>query len=146
MKQLVRELTKEGALLELLFVSREGPVGDVMSGGLPGHSDQEMMEFPVLEKERGEQSCHLGSQEDRLICLGDALRSSPEGKRSPGSLDILQEGSLKDTRVFSSLKGTVTDCPEKWWNHHPRRYLKDMQTYCLWTWFSGGLGIASGSQ
>ncbi|PKU32319.1 adaptin ear-binding coat-associated protein 1 [Limosa lapponica baueri] len=43
--QLVRELTREGALLDLLFVNREGLVGDVMVEGCLGHSDHEMIEF-----------------------------------------------------------------------------------------------------
>ncbi|PKU46842.1 hypothetical protein llap_2815 [Limosa lapponica baueri] len=30
--------------------------------------------------------------------------------------------------------------PRKWWNHHPWRYLKDGQMWCLRTWFSGGFG------
>ena len=37
--QLVREPTTEGAPLDLLFVNREGLVGDVMVGGCLGHSE-----------------------------------------------------------------------------------------------------------
>ena len=43
--QLVREPTTEGAPLDLLFVNREGLVGDVMVGGCLGHSNHKMIEF-----------------------------------------------------------------------------------------------------
>ena len=39
--QLVREPTRDGAQLDLLFVNREGLVGDVMVGGHLGQSDHE---------------------------------------------------------------------------------------------------------
>ncbi|PKU29725.1 rna-directed dna polymerase from mobile element jockey- hypothetical protein [Limosa lapponica baueri] len=42
--QLVRETTREGALLDLLLMNREGLVGDVRVGGRLGHSDDEMIE------------------------------------------------------------------------------------------------------
>ncbi|XP_009703908.1 PREDICTED: GA-binding protein alpha chain-like, partial [Cariama cristata] len=41
-----------GALLDLLFVNREGLVGDVMVSGLLGHSDQEMLAFSILGEVR----------------------------------------------------------------------------------------------
>ncbi|PKU41370.1 adaptin ear-binding coat-associated protein 1 [Limosa lapponica baueri] len=50
--QLVREPTREGALLDLLFINREGLVGDVTVGGRLGHSDHEMIEFSVLREAR----------------------------------------------------------------------------------------------
>ncbi|XP_072728592.1 cilia- and flagella-associated protein 20 isoform X1 [Ciconia boyciana] len=43
--QLVSEPTREGALLDLLFMNREGLVSDVMVGGRLGQSDHEMIEF-----------------------------------------------------------------------------------------------------
>ncbi|KAK4829461.1 hypothetical protein QYF61_004679 [Mycteria americana] len=50
--QLVSEPTREGTLLDLLFVNREGLVGDVMVGGRLGHSDHKMIEFLVLGEVR----------------------------------------------------------------------------------------------
>ncbi|KAK4831196.1 hypothetical protein QYF61_015928 [Mycteria americana] len=50
--QLVREPTREGALLDLLFMNREGLVSHVMVGGCLGQSDHEMIEFLI----RGEAS------------------------------------------------------------------------------------------
>ena len=38
----------EGALLDLLFMNREGSVGDVMAGGCLGHSGHRMKEFLIL--------------------------------------------------------------------------------------------------
>ncbi|KAK4825246.1 hypothetical protein QYF61_025645, partial [Mycteria americana] len=48
--QLVREPTREGAPLDLLFTNREGLVGDVMVGGRLGQSDHEMIEFLIHEE------------------------------------------------------------------------------------------------
>ncbi|PKU40554.1 rna-directed dna polymerase from mobile element jockey-like [Limosa lapponica baueri] len=50
--QLVREPTREGALLDLLFVNREGLVGDVTVGGHLGYRDREMIEFLILREVR----------------------------------------------------------------------------------------------
>ena len=46
--QVLRELTRNGGLLVLLFVNRDGLMGDVMIGGCLGHSDHEMVEFKVF--------------------------------------------------------------------------------------------------
>ena len=43
--QVMGELTREGTRLDLLFVNREGLVGDVMAGGHFGHSDHELIVF-----------------------------------------------------------------------------------------------------
>ena len=50
--QLVSEPTREGALLDLLFVNREGLVDDVVVGGRLGHSDHEIIEFSILREAR----------------------------------------------------------------------------------------------
>ncbi|KAK4818760.1 hypothetical protein QYF61_018932 [Mycteria americana] len=50
--QLVSERTREGALLDLLFVNREGLAGDVTVGGRLQHSDHEMVEFSILGEVR----------------------------------------------------------------------------------------------
>ena len=66
--QLVRKPTREGAPLGLLFVNKEGLVGDVAVGGHLGHSNYEIM---VLDshrsKEGGQQNCHLGLLEGSLF-------------------------------------------------------------------------------
>ena len=66
--QLVREPTMEGAPLDLLFVNREGLVGDVMVGGCLGHNDHEMIRVfdSWRSKEGGQQNCYLGLPEGRL--------------------------------------------------------------------------------
>ena len=46
--QLVGEPTRGGALLDLLFMNREGLVGGVMVGGRLGLRDHEMIEFSIL--------------------------------------------------------------------------------------------------
>ena len=43
--QLVSEPTREGALLDLLFVNREGLVDDVVVGGQLRHSDHEIIDL-----------------------------------------------------------------------------------------------------
>ncbi|KAK4820378.1 hypothetical protein QYF61_025454 [Mycteria americana] len=54
--QLVSEPTREGAPLDLLFVNREGLVGDVTVGGHLGHSDHKMIDFLILGEVRREVS------------------------------------------------------------------------------------------
>ena len=46
--QLVKEPIRGSKILDLLFVNREGLVGDVKVGGCLGHSDHEMLDFSVL--------------------------------------------------------------------------------------------------
>ena len=48
--QLVREPMRGSKILDLLFVNREGLVGDVKVGGHLGHSDHEMLDFLILVK------------------------------------------------------------------------------------------------
>ena len=56
--QLVKELTKGNKILDLLFVSRKGLVGDVKVGVCLGHSDHELLDFLIL-LEGSQQNCHL---------------------------------------------------------------------------------------
>ena len=63
--QLVKELTKGNKILDLLFVSRKGLVGDVKVGVCLGHSDHELLDFLIL-LEGSQQNCHLGLPEGRL--------------------------------------------------------------------------------
>jgi len=48
--ELVNESAREGTPPGLLFVNREGLVGDAMVGGHLGHSDHEMIEFLILRE------------------------------------------------------------------------------------------------
>ncbi|GAB0179913.1 hypothetical protein GRJ2_000456600 [Grus japonensis] len=139
--QLVSEPTREGALLDLLFANREGLVGDVMVGGRLGHSSHEMMRVfdSQRSKEAGQQNCHLGLQEGRLWPVWETgwqspLGGRPEGQRSPGRLDILQEGNLK---------GTAAGCPHvlkdgqrgrrpAWLNRELWLEVRKKRVYDLW--------------
>ena len=46
--QLVKEPTRGSKILDLLFVNREGLVGNVKAGGRLGHSDHKMLDFSIL--------------------------------------------------------------------------------------------------
>ena len=46
--QLVGEPTSGRIILDLLFANRDGLVGDVVIGVHLGHSDHEMIEFPIF--------------------------------------------------------------------------------------------------
>ena len=48
MTQLVGEPSSGRAMLDLLFASRDGLVGDVLIGGHLGHSDHEMIDFSIF--------------------------------------------------------------------------------------------------
>ena len=51
---MVREQTRGSKLLDLMFVNREGLVGDVKVGGCLGQSDHEMIDFSTsVEAQRG---------------------------------------------------------------------------------------------
>lgn len=50
--QLVKEPTRGSKILDLLFVNREGLLGDVKVGGHLGHSDHEMLDFLILVEPR----------------------------------------------------------------------------------------------
>lgn len=50
--QLVREPSRRGTPLDLLFTSREGLVGDVVGGNCLGHDDHDMTEFLILAEVR----------------------------------------------------------------------------------------------
>ncbi|XP_040977464.1 uncharacterized protein LOC121232961 [Aquila chrysaetos chrysaetos] len=56
LSQVLREPTRKDALLDLLFVNREGIVGDVLVGGCLGHSDHEMVEFKIFSVMRKQDS------------------------------------------------------------------------------------------
>ena len=81
--QLVSEPTREGALLDLLFVNREGLVGDVVVGGHLGHSDNEMIEFLILgEVMMGvSRAATLDFRGQTLACSG-AWLTEPLGRQS----------------------------------------------------------------
>ena len=66
--QLVSEPPREGALLDLLLVNREGLMGDVMVGGCLGHNDHEMIRVfdSWRSKEGGQQNCYLELPDGRL--------------------------------------------------------------------------------
>lgn len=46
--QVMREMTREGAPLELMLINREGLKADVMFGDCFKYSDHKMIEFSVL--------------------------------------------------------------------------------------------------
>lgn len=48
--RLIREPNKEGVPLNLLFVNKEGPVGDLMDGGHLGHT--KIIDFSALGEVR----------------------------------------------------------------------------------------------
>ena len=50
--QVLREPTRKGALLDLLFVNREGLVGEVVIGGCLGHSNHAVAEFQIIGNRR----------------------------------------------------------------------------------------------
>jgi len=105
LRQLVSEPIRGGASLDLLFVNREGLVGDVVVRGHLGLSDHEMTQFSVQgEVKRGASkttTVDFRRADSGLFRMPAERvpweRESPEGQRGPGRLDILQGGSLKGT-------------------------------------------------
>lgn len=52
MSELVSEMTRAGALLDLLFTNREELMGDVVVGGCLEHNDHELIEFSIFDETR----------------------------------------------------------------------------------------------
>lgn len=52
MVQVLRELSRKGALLDLLFENRGGLVGDMVVCGYLGHSDHKLVEFQIVGNRR----------------------------------------------------------------------------------------------
>ena len=77
--QLVREPTREGALLDLLFVNREGLVDDVAVEGRLEHSDHEIIEFSILRDARrgGSRTDILDFQRADFVLFGHLLDRIP---------------------------------------------------------------------
>ena len=50
--QVLREPTRKGSLLDLLFVNKEGLMGEVVIGGCLDHSDHEIVEFQIIGDRR----------------------------------------------------------------------------------------------
>jgi len=48
LSQVLSDPTSKDVFLDLLYVNREGLVGDVTAGSCPGHSDHEMVEFKIF--------------------------------------------------------------------------------------------------
>jgi len=63
LSQVLSEPARKDALLDLLFVNREGLVGDVMVGGCLGHSDREIVE---CNEKKAQQSCYPGLPESEF--------------------------------------------------------------------------------
>ena len=101
--ELVKEPMGNGVLLDLQLANREGFVRIMKFGGCLGHIDHELIVFDSWKrKEDGQQNYHPGLPEGRLQPVKETgwhspLGSSPEGQRSPGKLDTLQERNLKGT-------------------------------------------------
>ncbi|KAK4822673.1 hypothetical protein QYF61_019040 [Mycteria americana] len=98
--QLVREPTREGAPLDLLFTNREGLVSHVMVGGCLGQSDHEMIEFLI----RGEATSWWGRRPawlTRELCL--------ELRKKRRVYDLWKKGQVSQ----EDYKGVVRLCREK---------------------------------
>jgi len=78
--------------------------------------------------------------------MGVGLFSQITNNRTRGnSLKLCQGRFRLDIRknfFTERISGIGTGCPGKWLSHHPWRYLKDVEMWCLGTWFSGGLNSA----
>jgi len=79
LSQVLSEPTSKDALLYLLFVNREGLVGDVMVGGSLGHSDHEMVELKIFNVMRRKNSrvATRTSGEQTLSYSGSYLAENP---------------------------------------------------------------------
>lgn len=54
------EPTRQGSLLNMLFVNKEALLGDVTLGSHHRHTDHKIAEFTLTGEEGAQQNCHLG--------------------------------------------------------------------------------------
>lgn len=64
--QVLKKLTRKGALLHLLLANREGLVGEVAIGGHFDHSDHKVAEFKIFSNRR------KTATETSTLCMGRA--------------------------------------------------------------------------
>ena len=95
--QLVRQPARASKIL--LFVHREGLVGDVKAGGRLGQRDREMLDFSILaEPQRGvSRTATLDFQTANL----NLLRTMVE--RVPGEVILEAEGAMKASQYFQDV-------------------------------------------
>jgi len=77
--QVLSEPTRKDVLLGLLFVNREGPVGDVMVGGGLSHSDHKMVEFKIFSvmRKKDNRVATLDFEQANLKLFRELLSSVP---------------------------------------------------------------------
>lgn len=71
MSQVFSEPTKKDALLDLLFVKREGFLWDVMVSGCLGQRDDNIVVFKIFSamRKRDKKSCYPGLQESKFKAI-----------------------------------------------------------------------------
>lgn len=96
--QLVNELSRGGASLDLLFTNSEGLMGEVMVRGHLRLSDHETTEFSVLAevRRRFSKTTTMGFPRAdfglfKALVKSVPLEDTPEGQRGPGRLNLVQE-------------------------------------------------------
>lgn len=114
---IVRELTREGAPFDMLFVKREGLVGDLMVRGPLRHSNHEIMKFSVFGEVR--RAVIRTAALDFWRTIFGLVRNfveSPWGvsakrQKIPGRLDM-QEWNLEGTGTVCRKMNKQHDQPD----------------------------------
>ncbi|GAB0209103.1 mitochondrial enolase superfamily member 1 [Grus japonensis] len=109
--QVIEELVRGGALLDLILINNEGLVGDVKVKGSLGCSDHEMVEFRILREGSGTKSklTTLDFRSAGFGLLKDLLGRFPGGKRGPRKLVNIQGSPSPSSREFHPNKYEVRD-------------------------------------
>ncbi|PKU32048.1 dtw domain-containing protein 2 [Limosa lapponica baueri] len=117
--QVIKELTRRGAMLDLVLTNKKGLVENVKLKGSLGCSDHEMVEFKILQAARRAHS-KLTTLNFRRADFGDLLFRDllgrvpwegtlpcPRGKRGPRKLVSIQESPPPSSGVIYHNKEEV---------------------------------------
>lgn len=139
--QLVKEPTRESKILDLLFVNREGLLGDVNVGGHLVLSDHEMLDFSIFVEQRGvSRTATLGFRRADF----NLFRTMVEGVHWGVVLESVgaQEGweyfkevilKVQELIIPKSRKTSQRARRPDWLNRHPWLELKNKRkVYGLW--------------
>ena len=118
--QLVREPTREGALLDLLFVNREGLVDNVAAGGRLGHSDHEIIEFSILREARRRLSRTdiLDFKRADFVLIRHLLERIPWEMILNG-IGVQEGWALFKKEVLMAQEQVVPRCCKRSWQQRP---------------------------
>lgn len=140
LSQVLSETTRKDALLDVVFVNREGLMGDVLLDGFPGHSGHEMVEFKIFSVIRRKDSRAATVRRANFKVFGKLFNRVPCESGSEG-LGCHRCWSVFKNYLLQAREQAVLLCHKSGkWGRRPawlnRKLLMELKTkkkfYNLW--------------